>query len=284
LGRYGFAMRLTARGPLLAAVACFGAFAAAIVCVHAIAPVGRLDATAFAGLMELAGPVSHWVGEPMVHSVDPLPLAVMLFALFTWGWAHGRRREAIAALVLVAGANLIGLALKAALAHPRYYAILGPDQVGADAYPSGHATSAMSIALAAVLVAPARLRVGVALAAAAYVIGVSTFLMVLSWHFPSDVLGGLLLASGFFFTMVAAARAGAAGRAGAAAHRVRLALSPRLGWTVLVVGAGAGLVALSRADDLLAFAQAHTAAAVCALAIVAVSAGLVASATLFSDP
>ncbi len=277
-------MRLTAKGPVLAAAACMLAFAAVIACVHAIAPVGRLDATALHGLMALEGPVSHWVGQPLVHSADPLPLAVILAALLAWGWTLGRRREAVAALALVVGANLIGLALKAALAHPRFYPILGTEQVSADAYPSGHATSAMSIALAAVLVAPARLRVVVASVAAAYVIGVSTSLVVLSWHFPSDVLGGLLLATCFFFATVAAMRAGAGGRAGAAAQRVRLALSPGLGGAAVAVGVGVGLIALSRADDLLSFARLHTVAAVAALAITAVSAGLVASATLLSDP
>ncbi len=82
--------------------------------------------------------------------------------------------------------------------------------MGAEAFPSGHATSAMSIALAAVLVAPARARVVVASVAAAYVIAVATSLLVISWHFPSDVLGGLLLSSGFFFLAVAAVREGAA--------------------------------------------------------------------------
>src|SRR5688500_13868075 len=102
-------MRLTARGPMLAAAACMLAFAAVIACVHAIAPVGRLDATALHGLMTLAGPLSLWVGEPLVHSADPLPLVVILAALLAWGWTLGRRREALAALALVVGANLIGL-------------------------------------------------------------------------------------------------------------------------------------------------------------------------------
>jgi len=104
------------------------------------------------------------------------------------------------------------------------------------------------------------------------------------WHFPSDVLGGLLLASGFFFGTVAASRAGVAGRAGFAAHRVRLAFSPWLGAAAVAGGAGVGVIALARADDLLAFARLHTAATVTALAIMAVSAGLVASAALISDP
>jgi hypothetical protein len=116
------------------------------------------------------------------------------------------------------------------------------------------------------------------------VIAVSTSLMVLGWHLPSDVLGGLLVSSGFFFLAVAAIRAGAAGRAGVAAQRVGLALSPGLGGAAVAVLAAAGLIALSRADELLAFARLHTVATVTALAVMAVSAGLVASATLISDP
>jgi membrane-associated phospholipid phosphatase len=276
-------MRLTARSPLLASAACFLAFGALLVCAYAIGPLGRLDATALHGLTALQGPVSQAVGDPITRSADPLPVAVVLAALFAWGWSLGRRREALAAVALVAGANLTGLILQVALAHPRYNSILGTTQVGAEAYPSGHATSAMSIALAAVLVAPARLRVAVAAGAAAYAIAVSTSLMVLGWHFPSDVLGGLLIASGFFFGVVAASRAGAARRAGVAVHKVGLALSPGLGGAAVAVLAAAGLLALARADELLAFARLHTAAAVTALAVMAVSAGLVASATLISD-
>ena len=138
----------------------------------------------------------------------------------------------------MAGANLTGLALKMALAHPRYHSILGANQVGADAYPE-RARDERDVDRARRRAggsgaAAGRRRLG----AAAYVIAVSTSLMVLGWHFPSDVLGGLLIASGFFFLAVAALRVGAAGRAGAAAQRVRLALSPRLGGAAVAVLAG----------------------------------------------
>ena len=277
-------MRLTARSPLLAAAACFLAFVAVLACAYAIAPIGRLDAIALNGLMGLDGPFPYPVDHVLTRSADPQPVLLMLAALFAWGWALGRRREALGAVALVAGANLTGLILQVALAHPRFHPILAGNQVGAEAYPSGHATSAMSIALAAVLVAPVRLRVAVASGAAAYVIAVSTSLMVLGWHFPSDVLGGLLLSSGFFFLAVAAIRVGAARQVGVAAQRVRLALSPGLGGAAVAVLAAAGLIALSRADELLAFARLNTVATVTALAVMAVSAGLVASAAMISDP
>jgi membrane-associated phospholipid phosphatase len=234
--------------------------------------------------MALNGSLSGPVALEITHSADPRPLMLMLAVLFAGGWALGRRREALGAVALVAGANLTGLILQVALTHPRFHPILGSNQVGAEAYPSGHATSAMSIALAAVLVAPPRLRVVVASGAAAYVIAASTSLMVIGWHFPSDVLGGLLVASGFFFLVVAVIRAAAARRAGLATQGVGLALWPGLGGVAVAVLAGVGLIALSRADELLAFARLHTVATVTALAVMAVSAGLVASATLISDP
>ena len=114
-------------------------------------------------------------------------------------------------------------------------------------------------------------------------IAVATSLLVISWHYPSDVLGGLLLSSGFFFLAVAAVREGAAGRAGVVAQRAGLALSPGVGGVAVAVLAGASLIALSRAEELLAFARVHTVATATALALTVISAGLVASATLIAD-
>jgi membrane-associated phospholipid phosphatase len=282
-------VRSTARSPLLAAAACWTAFAAVLVCAYEVGATGRLDAIALHGLMALEGPFVDPVAHVLAHSADPLPLMVILASLFAWGWARGRRWEALAAVALVAGANLTALVLKVTLAHPRFYPVLGADQVGSDAFPSGHATSSMSIALAAVLVTPARVRLAVASGAAAYVIAVSTSLLVLSWHLPSDVLGGLLVASAFFFCAVAAIRlaagvAGADRRAGVAAWGgARLSPSPGFGGVAVAALAGAGLIALSRADEMLAFARLHTVAAATALALVVISAGLVASATLIAD-
>jgi membrane-associated phospholipid phosphatase len=277
-------MRLEARSPLLAAAACFLAFGAVLACAYAVSSVGHLDAAALEGLRSLDNSVTYWPARIAVHSADPLPLIATFGALFAWAWRRGRRREAVAAAVLVGVGNLIALGLQAALAHPRFHQSLGTNQVGAAAFPSGHAVSAMLIALAAVLVAPARARMTVAAIAAAYVIAVSTSLVVLGWHFPSDVLGGLLFSTGAFFLVVAALHEETARRAGVAAEKARLALSPRLAGSTIAVLTGAALVALSRADEIAAFATSHTAAAATALAISVTSVGLLASATLIADP
>ncbi len=78
---------------------------------------------------------------------------------------------------------------------PRYVDWLGyGDQIDDASWPSGHGTAAMTLALCAVIVAPpawravdraGRLRVRVGLAYAT---------LALTWHYPSDVFGGFLVA------------------------------------------------------------------------------------------
>ena len=52
----------------------------------------------------------------------------------------------------------------------------------------------MSLALCAVLAAPPRLRPAVARAMAAFAVAVCYSFLALGWHYPSDVLGGFLVA------------------------------------------------------------------------------------------
>ncbi len=276
-------MRTSARLPLGAAAACAITFLALLAFAYGVSPTARLDATALHGLAALRGPWTDPVAHLFTRLADPLPLLVMLGGVFACGWALGRRRQAVAAVALVASANVTTQILKLVLAHPRVQPALGGDPLGPEAFPSGHATAAKSIALAAVLVAPARWRAGVAAVATAYVVGVCTSVLVLAWHFPSDVVGGLLVASGFFFSAVAAMRAVPGSYRSAARERIRLAVSPRLGEAALVFLLGLGVFALLRAQDLVSFARLHTAATATALAIMATSAGLLATAALIAD-
>lgn len=276
-------MRAGPRLPLFAATGCAAVFVAVLAAAYMLGPAERLDVTALHGLMTLRGPWANPVAHVFTHLGDPLPLVAILAVIFAWGWAQGRRRQAIAAVALVAGANVTTQLLKVLLAHPRVQPALGAEPLGPEAFPSGHATASMSLGLAAVLVAPARWRVGVASAAAAYVIGVCTSVLVLGWHFPSDVLGGLLIASGFFFVGVAAIQLLTGPNRDAARGRVRVAVPPRLAEAALVGLVGVGVVALLRASDLLAFARLHTSAMATALAIIAASAGLLATAALITD-
>ena len=52
----------------------------------------------------------------------------------------------------------------------------------------------MTLALCAVLVAPPALRAATAVLGGAFAVGVGYAVLVLGWHYPSDVLGGFLVA------------------------------------------------------------------------------------------
>ena len=67
--------------------------------------------------------------------------------------------------------------------------------VDAASWPSGHATAAMSLCLCWVIAVSARWRPAVGAVMAAFAIAVSYSFLTLGWHYPSDVLGGFLIAA-----------------------------------------------------------------------------------------
>jgi len=95
--------------------------------------------------------------------------------------------------------------LKPLVAHP--HVELGALQVGAASWPSGHSSAALALAMSAVLVAPPRLRVPVAILGGAFALAVGCSLLILAWHMPSDVIGGYLVATFWTALAVAALRA-----------------------------------------------------------------------------
>ena len=104
-------------------------------------------------------------------------------------------------LLLVALTNVSSQVLQELLAHPRE--ALHDRTLGPEAFPSGHATAAMSLALAAVLAAPRRARPAAALLGALLALAVGVSAVVIGWHFPSDVLAGYLLATGWALLVTA---------------------------------------------------------------------------------
>jgi membrane-associated phospholipid phosphatase len=99
--------------------------------------------------------------------------------------ALGRRnvRLAIAAVVLVAGANLTTQLLKHVL-------LERPDHgLGVhNSLPSGHATVVLSVLVAALLVAPGTVRPLIGLGGGLLATFVATSMVVAGWHRPSDLL------------------------------------------------------------------------------------------------
>jgi membrane-associated phospholipid phosphatase len=190
--------------PLAGCAICAVALVMFFLGVHLVGAVERLDGHLLARLSAETGSRTSSVAESIARLADPLPLALAAVCGIAVSW--GRRREAIAAAAVVAGANLTTQLLKVVLAHPRYQAFLGDQQPWPTAFPSGHATAAWSIAAALMLVAPPRLRPLAVVVGATFACLVSISVVVLAWHYPSDVVGGILIVAGWSFAAVAGLR------------------------------------------------------------------------------
>ncbi|MFD2078269.1 PAP2 superfamily protein [Actinopolymorpha cephalotaxi] len=104
-----------------------------------------------------------------------------------------RIRLALVATVLVAGANLTCQVLKDYLIDRPDLGIPGTNIGAPNSMPSGHVTVAASIAVAAVLVLPPRLRGLAAILGAVYVSLTGIATLSAGWHRPSDALAALLI-------------------------------------------------------------------------------------------
>lgn len=133
-----------------------------------------------------------------------LPLLALACAIAV---VRGLPRDALATFAVVAGANLTTQLFKVALAHPRVQLMLGGDQIAANSFPSGHTTAVASIVVVYLFVVPWEWRGAVALCGALAVAAVGSSVMALSWHYPSDVLGGILVVAAWGFATLAVLRA-----------------------------------------------------------------------------
>jgi membrane-associated phospholipid phosphatase len=266
--------------PLQLAALCWVAFAVVLVCAYWLPLARWADGWAVQGFRNLERPWLDGVATPVAKLADPGPYAIWTMLLAGIALYRRRPRHALAVVLLLAGANLTTQGLKVLLAHPRPHSFLGHAQLGTDAFPSGHATASMALAFAAVLVASQRWRPVVAVIGALFALAVSESLMLLAWHFPSDVAGGYLVAAASGLVTLAALRAAderwprRTGRE-AAKRAIRGADLRRAGALV----AGFALVAIlgvlaAAGDSALHFADRHTTAVAAAAAIAAMAAVL----------
>jgi hypothetical protein len=126
-----------------------------------------------------------------------------------------------------------------------------------------HELAALTLALLAVVVAPARWRAIVAAVGTVFAGAVAGSILVLAWHFPSDVVGGFLVAA--LWTLLAVAALFAAERRWpAGARRASARAAQPLVWPLEAVGVALGsagvAVALARPGQVADFAADHTAA------------------------
>jgi len=163
-------------------------------------PVGRsADAHGLAGFQALTthprvDALANWIAGAAT------PTTYLLIATVLAAVAVARRLPRLACAVPVAMAGAVASAdlLKIIVAQVR-----DGNLIGSASWPSGHATAAMAVGLCAVVVSPVALRPLAALLGGAVAVSVSYSILVLAWHFPSDIVGGFLVAALWVSLMLA---------------------------------------------------------------------------------
>jgi membrane-associated phospholipid phosphatase len=270
-------MLLRSREALLAAAGCVLALVAGWGLTFHVGLARAADAAVLHGFVELSRPAVDPLAQALTGLGNAVPMALLGLAMMGVALARGRPRVAAAVPVILVGAGTTTQVLKPLLADPRVCSCL--DRVAAASFPSGHATGVMALALCAVLVAPARRRPLVAALAAAVAVSVSYSLLTLGWHYPSDVLGGFLVAATWMLAAVAALRAADARWPARAGREAAVRLGQALAPTVLVAALGAvavGAAIALRPAQAVAFVDAHTTFVAGAAAIAAIGSALVA--------
>ncbi len=132
-----------------------------------------------------------------VTSLVAAGMALLLLAV-----TRRRPRLALGVAVLIIGANVTSQVLKTNLLS-RPNLLQRPGAATVPSFPSGHATVAMSLALALVLVVPARLRVMAGTIGIAYAVAIGGATLTAGWHRPSDIIAAYLIATVWATAVVA---------------------------------------------------------------------------------
>lgn len=277
---------------LAAAAWCVLAFAILLSLAYYVPPAGWLDAAALHGFVAVGNNTQFAdIATVLAHLCNPLPYALASALVIAAAYRARGARTAAAITLLIGGANLTSQLLKPLLAHHRevYHTEFKLFNIRDAAFPSGHATAAMALALAVLIVVPRSYRPITATVGAAFTIAVSFSVLILEWHFPSDVVGGYLIATGFGLATFAALRY--AGERwpeeGTMRHAAKEAInapSPAgIARALLATAVIAALVAASKAHQIASFADRHTAFVAVASAIAVAAAVLLAAVAAISS-
>lgn len=175
------------------------------------APLHTVDGDVFVTFRGLQdGPLDPFA-RAAAALVDTRPFALASVLLVVFAYARGRIRAALVAGAVLVGANLTTQGLKAAVTSPRFHPGLGDRQLIVESWPSGHATAAMALVLVSIIVAPPSWRLLCAVLGAIYVTWAGISVMILGWHYPSDVVAGFLVATAWAAVGAAVSEARAGG-------------------------------------------------------------------------
>lgn len=154
----------------------------------------RLDDAARGRLSAFDEPGAYTATESLLETISVSSLALFGLGIMAIAIIRGRPRLALGAGAVVLGANLTTQVLKSGLDRPDLVNGLGASP---GAFPSGHVTVAMSLAMGLVLVAPPALRWLAAVAGCGYAAIVGMAVLALDWHRPSEVIAGYLVCVGW---------------------------------------------------------------------------------------
>lgn len=187
-------LRDPAQIALAAAVAAGLGLAAVWLLAFQIPQIAKVDAEAYRSFVALQRPSLIGIEQSIVDTVGPPLFGVTVPALAIVALMRRRPKLVPAIAVILLGSNLSTEVLKHVL--PGHTIVLpGSPLLAGGSFPSGHATACMSLVLCAVLVVPAGLRVPLATAGAGYALLVGCSVLVMASHYPSDVIGGFLMAA-----------------------------------------------------------------------------------------
>jgi membrane-associated phospholipid phosphatase len=263
-GGYPLAMPRRARMALIGAAAGVVLLAVIWYAAHYVGVVKRADVSILRGFALLTRPRLDEVTNFIAGLCNPRSYIVLASLPVLVALRRGRPRVAAMIVLILLGANETTQLLKPLLAGPRDVVLWAP--LSRASWPSGHATAAMSLALCAVIAAPARLRPAVAAAMAAFAVAVSYSFLELSWHYPSDVLGGFLVATVWTllgiagFSILEARRTSNAAAVSAPARApisVGEALTP-VAMLVALTAVCVGLIVLMHPHGVLSYAREHS--------------------------
>jgi membrane-associated phospholipid phosphatase len=238
---------------------------------HRVGFLMRADVSVLQGFAQLNRPRLDTVTNFIASLCSPNQYVVLAALPILLALARRRPRVAVMLALIIVGANETTQLLKPLLAAPRDPVWWDP--INDASWPSGHATAAMSLALCAVIAAPARRRPAVAAAMSAFAIAVCYSFLELGWHYPSDVFGGFLVASTWTLLGMAGLWTYEAHRPGVAATARRrggsvpgearpaqFSIAEALAPVVAVLGTAAvfaGLIVLARPHQVINYARAH---------------------------
>jgi membrane-associated phospholipid phosphatase len=131
--------------------------------------------------------------QSLISLFDPGSYAVLVLGVIAAAGLLGRLRIGLLAAAMMVAAGASSQVLKVLLAVQRDYP--PGHYMGAEAWPSGHSTAVMAFALALVLIAPPSRRWLAAAVGGVLTVATVYGILINGWHYPSDVLGGLLLAT-----------------------------------------------------------------------------------------